>query len=61
MELQGYEMFTINRLNRKGGGVALYIDNALVCTKVENMCDNVEDMFECLTVEINIKKNISDK
>lgn len=25
MELEGYEMFTINRLDRKGGGAALLL------------------------------------
>lgn len=48
MALKGFEMFTIKWLNRKGG-VTLYIDTVLMCTVLENMCDTVEDMFECET------------
>lgn len=28
VQIQGYEMYFINRTNKKGGGVALYIDKS---------------------------------
>lgn len=37
VELEGYELFTINRINKKGGGVALYVDTALRCSMVNCM------------------------
>ncbi len=28
VEMEGYNLFTVNRVNKKGGGVALYVDSA---------------------------------
>lgn len=47
-------------MNRKGG-VALHLDIALTYTVVENEFDTLEDIFECLTVEINAKKKQNKK
>ncbi len=60
VELDDYELFTTNRINRNGGGVVLYVNNAFKCKKVETMSTSVENIMEMVTVEINIEghKNI---
>lgn len=52
----GYELYYVNRNNRKGGGVALYICSDLKCKIIERMTTVVEDLMECLTVEIEMEK-----
>lgn len=45
----------LNRINKRGGGVALYVDSDLKCKQVEH--DNVIDaLMECITVEIEMEK-----
>jgi len=56
-DINGYEMFYTNRINKKGGGVALYIDKNIHCSIVDNMCLVVDDLFECVTVELVLPKN----
>lgn len=50
-ELNGYEPNNINRDNKKGGGVALYVDRRLNYTILKNMT-NIDDEMEIITVEI---------
>lgn len=57
VELEGYELFTINRINKKGGGVALYVDTALRCSMVNCMSNTIENILECLTIEIDVEKS----
>lgn len=45
-------MFYTNRESKKGGGVALYIDKNIDFRLVENMSIAVEEVFECVTLEI---------
>lgn len=33
VNLEGYELFTTNRVNKKGGGVALFVNCDLKCKK----------------------------
>lgn len=54
--MNGYEMFHTNRQNKKGGGVAIYIDKNLDYKVVENMSLAVEEIFESITVEICMEK-----
>ncbi len=56
MGLEGYELFTMNRVNNKGGGVASYVDKALRCSQVECLSYTIENVLECLTIEIHFKK-----
>ncbi|KAL7377214.1 hypothetical protein ABVT39_024048 [Epinephelus coioides] len=56
VELDGYELFTTNRNSKKGGGVALYVDDALRCRLVKSMSNVVTDIMECLTIEISVEK-----
>lgn len=51
-KMNGYEMFYKNRQKKTGGGAALYIDKNLSCKILEDMTLAVEDLFECITVEI---------
>ena len=59
-EMDGYELFTSNRTNTVGGGVAIYVDTAFKCSLVRNMTTNIDNLLECITVEISVEnfKNI---
>ena len=57
VELEDYELFTTNRINRNGGGVALYVHNSFKCKKIESMSITVENTMEMVTVEIITEKN----
>ena len=52
VEMEGYELFTSNRTNRVGGGVATYVDTAFRCSLVKNMTTVIDNILECVTVEI---------
>lgn len=52
----GYELFFVNRVSKKGGGVALYICSDLKCKIIESMTTVIENLMECITVEIEMKK-----
>lgn len=54
--LEGYELFYANRANRRGGGVALFVDRNLRCRRVENMSTIINDLMECLSVEIELER-----
>ncbi len=51
-ELDGYELNYINRKNKSGGGVAIYVDKDLNYRVVGNMSTAVDNLFECITIEI---------
>lgn len=53
---EGYDFFYVNRTNRRGGGVALYVSSDLKCKTIESMTNATEDLMECLTIEIEMKK-----
>ena len=50
--LLGYECISRNRINRRGGGVALYINNAIQCKERPDLCI-FNDYVECVFVEIS--------
>lgn len=56
-ELEGYELKNINRKNKGGGGVAIYIDKNLNYKILESTTTVVDNLLECLTIEICNKKN----
>ena len=58
--LEGYELYHNNRINKRGGGVALFVNSDLRCKVVENMTTTIDDLMECLTLEIELegKRNI---
>ena len=53
---EGYEMICKNRENKNGGGVALFVDKNLTYKVVENMSTMINDVFECVTIEILMEK-----
>ena len=53
--LGGYEAFHIVRGQRKGGGVALYVHRRFNCAIRAVKCKVVEQLFECVTVEFDLK------
>lgn len=59
-DLEGYEFMNINRNNKAGGGVAFYVDKSINVKIIENMTNVVDNLFECITIEISNekKKNI---
>lgn len=56
VNIEGYNMFSINRIGKRGGGVALYIDVNLNCKIVEQKTIIIPDLLEILTVEIIMDK-----
>ena len=56
MKIEGYELFTTNRVGKTGGGVALYIDTELRCSVLKSMSKTIENIMECVTVEIKVDK-----
>lgn len=55
-ELNGYELKYKSRVDKKGGGVALFVDQNLSYKVIENMTITVSDIMECITVEIDMGK-----
>ncbi len=49
VELEGYELFTVNRVNKKGGGVALYVSSDFKCNIVDGMSTSIDNIMECVT------------
>ena len=58
--IDDYELHHSNRKNKRGGGVALLVHSDLKCRTVKCMTMAIDDLFECITVEIDMekKKNI---
>ncbi len=55
-EIDGYELNYKNRMNRSGGCVVIYVDNRMKYKVVENMTVVIEDLLECITVEICMER-----
>lgn len=53
--LEGYELYTTNRNNKKGRGVALYIDKSLRSKIVKNVSYSIDNVLDCVTVEIEVE------
>ena len=51
--IEGYELFSVPRVDKKGGGVAIYVNNNINCSCVKNHCLTVDGIFECITVELS--------
>ena len=56
-EMDGYELNYTNRRNKSGGGVAIYVDKGMNYKVAESMTTAVDDLFECVTVEICMEKS----
>ena len=58
--IDSYNVVAANRSNKRGGGVMLYVSNLFDFSVVEQMADSVDDLYECISIEIKVKngKNI---
>ena len=54
--IDGYELYYSSRKNKRGGGVALFIDSDFKCKLVESVTLQINDLFECVTIEIDMEK-----
>ena len=50
-----YEVYNVNRQNKKGGGTALYIKSAIDHLFIKDLSYAIENCFEVVTVQINVK------
>jgi len=57
VELDGYDLFTTNRINKRGGGVALYINTDLGFMKINSESTTIDDVLECISCEIILEKS----
>ena len=57
LNLTDYSAYHVTRETRKGGSVALYICNELTCRLLETKTMKVENICECITVELAIKNH----
>ncbi|KAL7373405.1 hypothetical protein ABVT39_006045 [Epinephelus coioides] len=59
-DLDGYELVYVNRKNKNGGGVALFVDRKFNFKVDEKLSVVVDNLLECVTIEIVLerKKNI---
>lgn len=51
--LEGYNFVYRNRENKNGGGVAMFIDKNLHYKIIDNLSVAIDDLLECITIEIN--------
>ncbi len=55
-ELEGYELHFINGVNKRGGGVALYVDRRLHHKVVESLSIAHENVCKSITIEVDMGK-----
>ena len=56
--MPGYIVFNTVRINKKGGGVARYIKYIFESKLISNKLAVLDNILECVTVEINLKKRV---
>ncbi len=56
-ELEGYNFICKNRVNKKGGGVAIYLRKGIEFSERDDLAINVEGEFESIFIEVDIKTN----
>ncbi|KAL7382736.1 hypothetical protein ABVT39_027076 [Epinephelus coioides] len=57
VEIEGYEMYHMNRKQKKGGGVAVYIEKTYRSKTIKDMSEAISNVMECITVEIETEKS----
>ena len=45
-------MYHLDKGNKNGGGVAIFIQNTLIHSIINHMTYAIDDMLECLLVEV---------
>ncbi len=58
-ELEGYELMHIDQNNKGRGGVAFYVDKNLDFRVLKNISVTVNNVLDCMTIEIYKDKNKS--
>ena len=56
MLLAGYRVIHRTRKNKKGGGVAIYVNDSISFKIIDTMFVVTDDILECVTVELCINK-----
>lgn len=56
VQIEGFDLYTINRSNKRGGGVALYIRSSYHSEIIRNMSFSIYNLTECVTVEIHFER-----
>jgi len=51
--MDDYELHYIKRLNKIGGGMALYVHKTIKYSVLNNMSFVLDNVMECITIEIN--------
>lgn len=54
--IDGYELYYINRSNKKPGGVALFVNCDLKCKQLKDMYMVIDDLMETVTVELEMER-----
>ena len=54
--LEGYDLVNINRQNKGGGGVGLFVADTLQFNIVDEMSVTMDNFLECITIEICMEK-----
>lgn len=56
-ELEVYEFMHIDRQNKGGGGVGIYVDTILDFSLLDNMLTVINNVLECISIEIYREKH----
>ena len=56
-DLDGYNVQHVCRKNTKSGGVSIYVRDCFDYKLIKNMSIDIEDVMECVTIEINFQKS----
>ena len=58
-QLNDYYMFRLDRVSRKGGGVAIYVKNTFKHRLLNQMTYVVNYLLECLSIELTVKNIVT--
>lgn len=50
-KLEGIVLFKQNRMNKRGGGVALFVMNSRKCKSIDQMSIVVDELMESVTIQ----------
>ena len=57
-QLDGYDIYHLDRGNENGGGVAIHIQDTLIHSIINHMTYAIDDVLECLSVDVLLHKKI---
>ena len=60
-QINGYELFSVRRKTKGGGGVVLYVKQDIQCQLLTEKSVSIEGILEFVTVAIQVNKPISKK